>query len=109
MPGNVYNHTSEGTNRAIQHSEAKLVTCAEDILEELHLHQVPEQTQVRQVVPANPTEDLLLGLLSHEPIHMDELVRSAGLATATVSAALCMMELKGMVRRTDNNQYVLAR
>jgi DNA processing protein len=43
-----------------------------------------------------------------QPVHLDELVRSSGLPTATVSSTLCMMELKGMVRRVDNTSYVLA-
>ena len=109
VPGNIYNRTSEGTNAIIQRGEAKLVTCVKDILEELNLTMVAQQSEVRQVVPESPTEQTLLACVGHDPLHLDELVRASGLPTATVSSTLCMMELKGMVRRVDNTSYVLAR
>ena len=108
VPGNIYNRASAGTNAAIQRSEAKLVTSVQDILEELNLTMVVQQNEVREVVPETPTEQLLLCHVNSEPTHLDELVRASGLPTATVSSTLCMMELKGMVRRVDNMSYVLA-
>ena len=109
VPGNIYNRSSEGTNAIIQRGEAKLVTCVKDILEELNLTMVAQQNEVRQVVPESPTEQTLLACVGHDPLHLDELVRASGLPTATVSSTLCMMELKGMVRRVDNTSYVLTR
>ncbi len=109
VPGNIYNRSSEGTNAIIQRGEAKLVTCVKDILEELNLTMVAQQSEMRQVVPESPTERILLACVSAEPVHLDDLVRASGLPTSTVSSTLCMMELKGMVRRVDNTSYVLAR
>jgi DNA processing protein len=108
IPGNIYNRLSAGTNALIRRGEAKLVTRLEDILEELNLTMVTQQSQVRAIVPETPVERTLLSCLGHEPIHLDEVVRNSGLPTATVSSTLCMMELKGMVRRVDNMSYVLA-
>jgi DNA processing protein len=108
VPGNIHNRTSTGTNQAIQRGEAKLVTCVEDILEELNLRTVVQQREVRQSVPTDPTEKALLAALSAEPIHIDELVRQSGLPPAVVSSTLCLMELKGMVRRVDNMSYIVA-
>ncbi len=108
VPGNIYNRASMGTNALIQRGEAKLVTSVQDILEELNLTMAAQQSEVREVVPETPTERALLAYVGTEPIHLDELVRSSGLPTATVSSTLCMMELKGMVRRVDNMSYVLA-
>ena len=108
VPGNIHNRASAGTNSALQRGEAKLVTCVEDILEELNLSLVVQQSQVRVVVPETPTEKAILSRIGVEPIHIDELVRHSGLSTAAVSSTLCMMELKGMVRRVDNMNYVLA-
>jgi len=59
-------------------------------------------------VPETPEERALLAHVGPEPVHVDELVRSSGMPTATVSSTLVMMELKGMVRRVDNTSYVLA-
>jgi DNA processing protein len=108
VPGNIYNRASMGTNASIQRGEAKLVTRVEDILEELNLTMVAQQSEVRETLPATLDERLLLGLVSAEPVHLDELVRTSGLPTATVSSTLVMMELKGLVRRVDNTSYILA-
>lgn len=108
VPGSVYQRTSEGVNAAIQRGEAKLVTSVQDILEELNLTMAAQQREVREVAPENPTERALVACLSAEPLHIDEIVRTSGLQTAAVSSALCMMELKGLVRRVDNMSYVLA-
>lgn len=108
VPGNVYNQVSAGTNAAIQRGEAKLVTRVEDILEELNLTMVAQQSEVREIVPESATEQALLACLGSEPLELDELVRTAGLPTATVSSTLVMMELKGMVRRVEGMSYVRA-
>ena len=68
-----------------------LVTSAEEVLEALELHQVAQQ-QVRQVVPAVPTQAVLPVYLSGEPVHIDELAREAGLPISVVSATLKLME-----------------
>ena len=107
VPGNIYSRGSAGTNLKIQLGEAKLVTSVEDILEELNLSVVVQQSQIREVVPETPMEGALLACIGVEPIHIDELVRHSGLSTASVSSTLCMMELKGIVRRVDNMNYVL--
>jgi len=108
IPGNIYNRASKGTNALLQRGEAKLVTCVQDILEELNLAMIVQQKQVREIVPDTPTEKALLDCISMEPVHIDDLVRHSGLPTAAVSSALSMMELKGMVRRVENMSYVLS-
>jgi len=108
VPGNIYNQSSTGTNALIQAGEAKLVTSVNDILEELNLTMVSHHTEVREIVPETAEERALLAHVGPEPVHLDELVRASGLATATVSSTLVMMELKGMVRRVDNTSYILA-
>ena len=108
VPGNINSRASAGTNGAIKRGEAKLVTSVEDVLEELNLSMVVQQREVREIVPESPTEEALLTCISLEPQHIDEIVRQCGLPTATVSSVLCMMELKGMVRRVDSMSYTLA-
>jgi DNA processing protein len=74
----------------------------------LNLTMVAQQKEVRQVLPETDTEQTLLGCVGTEPVHIDEVVRSSGLPTATVVSTLCMMELKGMIQRVDNTSYVRA-
>lgn len=109
VPGNVFNRSSRGPNGMIQRGEAKLVTRARDILEELNLTMVEQQQQVRAALPDNETESALLKCLSAEPIHIDDLTRETRLPTATVSSTLALMELKGLVRQVGGMNYIAAR
>ncbi len=108
VPGSIFAPRSSGANKLIQQG-AKMVTSVADILEELNLTQAAQQMDVRSIIPDNPTEEAILQQLSTEPRHMDEIVRAANLPTSEVSAALAMMELKGMVRQVASMTYVLAR
>ncbi len=108
VPGSILSRSAGGTNSLIQQG-AKLVTGVQDILEELNLTMIAEQQEAREILPANPTEASLLGVLSAEPLHIDEIARGTNLPVADVSAALTMMELKGMVRHAGGMQYALIR
>ncbi|MFN3982711.1 MAG: MarR family transcriptional regulator, partial [Caldilinea sp.] len=59
-----------------------------------------------QSVPPDPAEAALLHHLSHEPMHVDELVRLANMTTGQVSSLLALMELKGMVRQLGVMSYI---
>jgi len=48
-------------------------------------------------------------VLSHEPIHVDEIRNQTGLSMDRVSATLVMMELKGLVRQVGGMNYVSVR
>jgi DNA processing protein len=108
VPGNLYVRSSAGTNRLIQDG-AKLVTGAEDVLEELNLMMVAQQVEVRAVVPETETEALLLQYLGLDPVHVDEIARQVGLPIAEVTSNLALMELKGMVRQVGGMNYVVMR
>ncbi|MEN6478506.1 MAG: DNA-processing protein DprA, partial [Anaerolineales bacterium] len=109
VPGNVFSRLSVGTNRAIQKGEAKLVTSAQDVLEELHLTQASEQQEVRAFIPESVEERRVLDCLSAEPVPIDEIVRQSQLPTAVVTGTLVMLELKGAVLRADQASFMLAR
>lgn len=108
VPGSVFAKGSRGTNQLIQQG-AKMVGTVSDVLEELNLTMVSEQAQARAVIPENETEALLLGHLSAEPIHVDDLGRAVRLPIAEVSSTLALLELKGIVRQVGGMNYVLAR
>ncbi|MBN2305724.1 MAG: DNA-processing protein DprA [Anaerolineae bacterium] len=110
VPGNITAKNSVGTNRLIQ-TGAKLVLTADDILDELNLtrNTVAIRTEMRAVVPSTPAEEALLRYLSDEPVHIDDLCQRSGLPVADVSGTLTLMEMKGMVQRVENMQYVLSR
>ncbi len=62
---------------------------------------IPQHVEMQAVLPDNDDERVLLKLISHEPCHVDELIRGSG--------SLMMMELKGMIKQVGGMQYVLAR
>src|SRR4051794_19567544 len=107
VPGSIFNPLSAGPHQLIREG-AKVVTEASDILEELHLTAVVEERATREALPADPTEAALLRLLSDEPTHVDDLTRGSKLASATVSATLTILELKGLARQLGPMQYVRA-
>ncbi|OQY21702.1 MAG: DNA protecting protein DprA [Anaerolineaceae bacterium 4572_32.2] len=108
VPGSVLARGSVGTNALIQDG-AKVVLKPEDILEELNLTMVAEQSKARQVLPADETEEALLDHLSTEPTHVDELQQQLELPIAQVTSTLALMELKGMVRQAGGMKYIVAR
>jgi len=85
-----------------------VLTEARDVLEVLHLGQIPEKQAARLVLPETPTEAVLFANLAEEPRHLDELSRQSGMPVEVVSSTLMMMELKGMVRQVGALQYVRA-
>jgi DNA processing protein len=105
VPGSIFSPQSRGTNDLIQQG-AKLVQRVEDVLEELNLTMAPHQIEIRELIPATDTEAGLLRHITKEPIHIDEVCRLSSLPVSTVSSALAMMELKGLIKQMGPMAYV---
>jgi DNA processing protein len=109
VPGSVLSSNATGTNRLLRDG-ALLALTTQDILEQLNMTMVAQHIQAHAVMPPqDETERILFALLSAEPAHIDDLGRQANLPINTVSSALTMMELKGLVRQVSGMNYVLAR
>lgn len=67
------------------------------------------QKTARRILPSDETEARLLGVLSSEPLHVDDIRNRAELPIEKVSAALVLMELKGMVKQVGGMNYVSVR
>jgi DNA processing protein len=109
VPGSIYSPTHRGANKLIREGEARLVTSADDILQELNLTMATQQLELREVYPADPTESALLRVLSSQPVHIDEVQRQSGLPIADVSSALALLELKGVIKQVGPMSFVRAR
>jgi DNA processing protein len=105
VPGSIFSPASRGCNRLISDGAAPAVS-PEDLLAALDLPRIAPALQMRMTVPESPVEEKILAALGSEPMHIDRLRASVGLPVETVSGALAMMELKGMVRPTGGMQYV---
>jgi DNA processing protein len=108
VPGNINAPQSKGTNYLIQQGARPLLD-ARDILETLDLTLINEHRTARTVLPADATEARLFALLGQEPLHVDEIRQRAELPIEKVSAALALMELKGLVRQVGGMHYVAVR
>ena len=109
VPGSVFSPASSGTNLLIQEG-AKLVMGYNDVLEELNLSAAVQQLELPSLPePQDETESAVLGHLSHEPVHIDDLRRELDLPIAQVSSALAMMEIKGLVKQVGGMHYIRVR
>ncbi len=102
IPGPIYSENSIGTNGLIKMG-AKLVTCANDILEELNLPLLEDKR--KKFKPENKWEENLLNILTKEPIHIDEINKQSKLEPGLVSSTLMMLELRGIVKNHGGSYY----
>jgi DNA processing protein len=108
VPGSILSAQSRGTNQLIAQGAHPMLS-ARDLLDVLNLRRVTEQREVRKILPGNEIEAKLLGVLSQDPLHMDDIRNQTGLPIERVSATLVMMELKGLVRQVGGMNYVAIR
>jgi DNA processing protein len=108
VPGSILAPQSKGTNKLIQNGALSLLG-VNDLMQALDITRVGEQKAARKIMPADAIEAKLLTVLTNEPLHVDEIRNQAELPIEKVSAALVLMELKGMVRQVGGMNYVAAR
>ena len=108
VPGSILAPQSKGTNKLIQNGALPLLT-PEDLMQALNLTRVGAQKSARKILPADEVEAQLMDTIGNEPMHVDEIRNQTGLPIEKVSAALVMMELKGMVRQVGGMNYVAVR
>ena len=115
VPGNVTQPMSFAPNQLIKQG-AKLVTCAEDVIEELPTPvraalvqaEQPEAEQRNLLAGAalNGSEKKLYELLNaEEPVPIDDIVERSGLNSSDVLATLFNLEMKGIVRQLPGKQF----
>ena len=126
VPGPIGSPMSAGTNQLLKEG-ARLVTSAEDILEELRgvgratsvrrsraaaasepFELAPDPGPAREPVQPDglsPDEAQAWAALGTEPLHVDDVAASAGLAPGGVLAALLGLELRGAVEQLPGKRY----
>jgi DNA processing protein len=108
VPGNITAPQSRGTNQLIQGGAHPLLLPA-DVLDVLQLTRVTQHQSAAKALPENDLETRLYSLMQLEPVHIDEISIRAEMPVDRVSAALTMMELKGIVRQVGGMQYIAVR
>lgn len=108
VPGSILAPQSKGTNKLIQNGALPLLS-VNDLMQALDISRVGEQKAARKIMPSDVIEAKLYSVLSDEPLHVDEIRAQSELPIEKVSAALALMELKGMVRQVGGMNYVSVR
>jgi len=115
VPGNVTQEMSFAPNQLIKQG-AKLVTGAEDVIEELPTPVravllaaeavASEQLNLLAAEGLSDAEKRIYELLStEEPRHIDDLLETTGLNSSEVLATLFELEMKGIVRQLPGKQF----
>lgn len=108
VPGNIHAPQSQGTNSLIQQGAFPLLQ-PKDILDMLDLNMITEHQTAQVILPKDPIEARLVTILGAQPTHVDEIRAKADLPIETVTAALTMLELKGVVKQVGGMQYIAVR
>ena len=115
VPGNVTQPVSFAPNQLIKQG-AKLVTCAEDVIEELPTPvramlvqaEQPEAEQRNLLAAAalrGPEKQLYELLNAEAPVHIDDIVERSSLNSSQVLATLFDLEMKGVIRQLPGKQF----
>jgi DNA processing protein len=121
VPGKISSLTSEGTHELIKDG-ARLVQSAEDIIEELKLHEIEPVTdtserglrekeiskKVARYVYNSLKDDerKVYKILSDEPLYMDDVVKGSGVELNKISKVLLALELKRLIKELPGKQFV---
>ncbi|MBG9388841.1 DNA-processing protein DprA [Caenimonas aquaedulcis] len=114
IPGSIHSPLSRGCHSLIKQG-AKLVECAQDVLEELPstrgsllARNASSSTSTiagTSELDGTPTQDGVLESLGHDPVGLDALVARTGLAPAQLQARLLELELAGEIARLPGGLY----
>lgn len=115
VPGSINSEFSRGTH-ALLRDGAHIAASVEDILDMLNLPETipaakPETPDEGAARPADLTvdEDAILGALSLQQRHVDDIIEECRVPASRASAGLLMLELKGLVRRLPGNMFMRVR
>lgn len=104
VPGNITSPLSAGCNALLKQG-ARIVTCAEDILEVI----APELLDEQSILPlgSTPLESTIIQLLQAGVRDGEELQRQSEASAADFNQSLTMMEINGTIRGLGGNQWAL--
>jgi len=107
VPGNIGSSKSEGTNYLIKRNFAKLVTNAQDILEELNIKPPSKQKKLSQNIDQNLNvfEEKIYSILGDDTVHIDKISEKTKLSQQECMANLLTLEFKGLVKQEPGKLF----
>jgi DNA processing protein len=120
VPGKISSLTSEGTHALIKDG-ARLVQSAEDVIEELGLHEIEpvsgeDKEVIKEKISKKTTryvynaltddERKIYKVLSDEPLYVDDVVKQAKVELTKASKVLLALELKRLIKELPGKQFI---
>ncbi len=104
VPGPIYSANSLGPNKLIKKG-AILITCAQDVLNELGLRE--KLIGQQKIIAANLEEELIINALQNGPLSIDKIIEKTKLGASVISTTLALMEISDKVQNLKTNTYAL--
>ncbi len=106
IPQNITSSTSIGVNTLIKQG-AIPITCGEDILEAMNVHNDKKNSTTTQPIHHfSKEEKTIYQLLSQNPIHIDILLQESSLSKSTIMNTLTLLEIGGHIQNVGNMCYI---
>jgi DNA processing protein len=110
LPGRIDSSGSIGANALIKQG-AKLVTCCDDILEELNLAVVDKkETNIspaaKQEIECAKEERMFYEYISQQPVAIDDLVEKTSWPSSQVLNLVLKLQFKKLIRELPGKQYM---
>jgi DNA processing protein len=99
IPGSIHSPLSRGCHKLIKQG-AKLVECAEDILDELNLQHAPATNKTLE-----EESDPLLDAMGRGPASIDQIAARLGRTAAAVAARISALEIEGRVASMSSGLF----
>lgn len=109
IPGRMNDGKSEGCNYLIKNNKAALITCADDILDNMGWKQTKKNSTRKQkelFIELTSDEKIVTDILQTQiQVHIDELYFKSKLSSSAVAQALLMLEMQGIVSSMPGKIY----
>lgn len=111
FPGRIDDTKSAGCNYLVKNNKAMLITCANDVLENMSWkeNKKPSVKKQRELfIEFSAEEKIVVDILQlHEQVHIDDLYFKSKLSSSEVAQALLMLEMQGIVSSLPGKIYRL--
>lgn len=96
IPGSIHSPLAKGCHLLIKQG-AKLVESAQDVLEELRHHAMPQSSRTNTSATEAGPGSRVLAIMGYDPVDLDTLVARCGLDISTLHTELLTLELDGHI------------
>jgi len=105
LPSNIDNDTALGSNQLIQDG-ARVALNPDDVLSQIKTDYVPRENEQGTLLLLSDEQSEVYSHITHQPVHLDELVKHSGLNISSLMNITLSLELKRAIRQLPGQYYV---